>query len=103
MTTLTSSRFSQDVVFAGAVKKLPAELKQALEEAGGLLDLGLLRAFPRSTLAGTCHGAATGFGAGVDLAAQFGYFFDGVSVYFIECCIDCGTVFGWCGRRTVWL
>ena len=47
MTTPASSRFSQDMVFARAVRKLPAELQLALE-GSELLDPGQLRAFPRS-------------------------------------------------------
>ena len=47
MTTPTSSRFSPDIVFAEAVRKLPAELKLALE-GSELLDPDLPRAFPQS-------------------------------------------------------
>ena len=66
-----TSCFFSGVVFTGAIKKLPAELKQVLEDSGHLV-LGLLRFFPWTSW-GVEHGAAAGCGTIVGFVFLFDY------------------------------
>ena len=90
MTTLPPRVLSQDTVFARVVRKLPAELKLALEGAEPSSILAYYGHFLGHP-GGTRHGAANGCGAGVDFAHLFFHLHGYVRGYFIECFIDCAT------------